>query len=70
MRILITLAAAAALMAGLVIGIVVAASLVTKGAPNGQGILDSGSDSMISKVAFAVLWCLVAGVATGLIGSG
>lgn len=70
MRILITLAAAAALMAGLVIGIVLAASMITKGAPNGAVTLGGTSEGMLSKVAFAVLWVLVAGVATGLIGSG
>ncbi|MEM9247811.1 MAG: hypothetical protein AAGB05_03830 [Pseudomonadota bacterium] len=70
MRILITLAAAAALMAGLVVVIVLAASAVTQSAralePQGGQEPFGG----LSKVAYAVLWCLVVGSAVGLIGGG
>jgi hypothetical protein len=70
MRILIILAAAAAIMAGLVIGIAMAGAMLTRSAEavaaRAAGPVSSGT---LSKVAFAVLWCLVAGTAAGLIGS-
>ena len=69
MRILIILAAAAAIMAGLVIGIATAGAMLTRSAETvaarASAPVTSGT---LSKVAFVVLWFLVAGTAAGLIG--
>jgi hypothetical protein len=68
MRILITLAAAFAIMAGLVFGIVMAGQAVSRGAQAAAAHVPVTSGTL-SKVAFVVLWFLVAGVSAGLIGS-
>ncbi len=67
MRILITLAAAVAITVGLVLAIVTAGAALTAGARTAveQTPVTGGT---LSKVAFAVLWCLVFGVSAGLIG--
>ncbi|MEM1429550.1 MAG: hypothetical protein AAGG09_08845 [Pseudomonadota bacterium] len=71
MRILITLAAAAAIMAGLVIGIAMAGAMLTRTAQAAAAQTGPNFTSgTLSKVAFVVLWCLVAGTAAGLIGGG
>mgnify|MGYP006279748629 FL=1 len=69
MRILITLAAAFAIMAGLVFGIVMAGTMLAQGAQAAAARTPATSGT-VSRVAYAVLWLLVAGTAAGLIGSG
>lgn len=69
MRILIAVAIAFAVMAGLVLAIVTAGAALATGARAAveQTPVTAGT---LAKVAFAVLWCLVFGVSTGLIGAG
>ncbi|MEM0937306.1 MAG: hypothetical protein AAF646_13180 [Pseudomonadota bacterium] len=69
MRILIILAATAAIMAGLVFAIVMAAALLSRGASTVAAQTTAlAAPKTLSRVAFAVLWLLVAGAAAGLIG--
>lgn len=67
MRILIALALATAVMAALVVVILAIGSAVTKAAGDvaARGPVQSG---FVSKVAFVLLWLLVAGISAGLIG--
>jgi hypothetical protein len=67
MRILITLAAAVAIMVGLVLAIVTAGAALTAGARTAVAHTPVTTGTL-AKVAFAVLWCLVFGVSAGLIG--
>ncbi|NBC95663.1 MAG: hypothetical protein GVY27_04820 [Deinococcus-Thermus bacterium] len=67
MRILISLAAALAILAGVVMGIVMAGAVIGKGAQAAVAQTPV-TTSTVSKVAFVVLWLLVAGVSAGLIG--
>jgi hypothetical protein len=69
MRILITLAAAFAIMAGLVFGIVMAGTVLAQGAQTAAARTQVTSGT-VSKIAYGVLWLLVAGTAAGLLGSG
>jgi hypothetical protein len=68
MRILVTLAVALAIMAGLVVAIVAAGRMLTEGA---KALTEKGpmTGSTLSKIAYGVLWLLVAGVSAGLIGA-
>lgn len=68
MRVLIALALALAVIAGVVFLIVeVAKALGSSSSPApAEGPMQSG---IVQKVAFGLLWLLVAGLSTGLIGS-
>ena len=67
MRIIVTLALALAIMAGLVFAIVAVSTAATAGARavSERTPVTAGT---LAKVSYAVLWCLVAGVSAGLIG--
>ena len=67
MRLLFALAVGLAVMAGLVIAIVMAGAVIARST---EAVLtrDSLQRGAIPKVAFALLWLLVAGISAGLIG--
>mgnify|MGYP006285565531 FL=1 len=68
-RILMALALGLAVLAGLMLVIVVAGSAVARAADAAVTRMP-GPAGTVPKVAFVLLWLLVAGIAAGLIGSG
>jgi len=67
MRLLIVFALLLAVMAGLVAVILALGTALSKTAGD-VAVMDPVRGGLIPKICFAVLWLLIAGTATGLIG--
>lgn len=67
MRILIALALAIAAMVAVTIAILAIGTAITR-ATDGVTLRGSKGAGAVPKVAFVLLWCLVAGIALGMIG--
>lgn len=69
MRILIALALAMAAMVAVTLAILAIGTAITR-ATEGVSLRGTDGSSIVPKVAFGLLWCLIAGICLGLVGGG